>query len=562
MADFILTNVSKKAEWSLAEASRDSKATVLVFLATGCPASTAYGPKLVELHNVFGDQGVTFAAIFSHPTDEPTDIATFAKSAGFRFPALHDADRSLAKKLAVERVPTAILLDASRTVRYAGRIDDQFAPGVHRGKATTKELINALKELLAEKEVTVKHVPAAGCLLPIEKSAVEYSGKSITYHNQVVRILQNKCQSCHRPGEVGPFSLTSYKQAKGWAEMMKEVVTEGTMPPWHADAPLGHFSNDRRLSDTDKKTLLAWIDQGCPEGDPKSAPEPKKFITGWRLEREPELVISMNKSIPVPASYLGGLAGMPYQYVPAGLPFDEDKWVQAMEVRPDFRQAIHHIIAFLIPPGIRPEEALADASFGRYLLASFVPGDSPIVFPKGMAKKIPKGSWILFEVHYTPNGVAGNDCSKIGMIFAKEPPKIEAESLDITNHGFAIPSGASNHEVRSQHTFDKPATILSYSPHMHVRGKAFRYELITKDKDGKESSELLLNVPKYDFNWQSSYIPTVPKSVPAGSRIECTAWYDNSANNPFNPNPKKKVYWGNQTWEEMMIGFVEYYETK
>jgi peroxiredoxin len=562
IADFTLPNTMTGKDWSLAAATRESKATVFVFLATGCPASSAYGPKLNEIHSVFGDQGVTVAAVFSHPTDERADVATFAKAARFTFPVLHDADRALAKKLAVERVPTAILLDASRTVRYAGRIDDQYAPGVQRAKATTKELINAIKELLAEKEVTVKHAPAAGCLLPKDKTAVTTANDSITYHQNIVGILQEKCQSCHRPGEVGPFSLTSYKQAKGWAEMIREVVSDGTMPPWHADAPYGHFSNDRRLSEPDKKTLLAWIDQGCPEGDPKTAPAPKSFVSGWRLEREPDLVIKMNKTISVPASYLGGLAGMPYQYVPAGKPFDEDKWVEAIEVRPDFRQAIHHIIAFVIPPGKRPEEALRDSSFGRHMLASYVPGDQPIIFPPGTAKKLPKGSWLLFEVHYTPNGVAGKDCSSIGLIFAKEPPKHKAESLDITNNKFAIPPGDANHEVRSRYTFPNDVTLLALTPHMHVRGKAFRFELITKDDAGKDVREVLLNVPQYDFNWQSTYIPAESRKIKAGSRVECTAWFDNSAANPFNPDPKKRVRWGNQTWEEMMIGFVEYVETK
>ena len=559
IADFTLPDTVAKSDWSLAENARESKATILLFLGTGCPASAGYGPKLNEYHDVFAEQGVTFVAVYSHPTDEPTDIATFAKAARFRFPQLRDADRSLAAKFAVERVPTAILLDAGRTVRYAGRIDDQFAPGVHKPKATTKELINALKEVLAEKEVTVKHAPAAGCLLPKEKTVAK-SDASVTYHNQVSRIIQGKCQHCHRPGEAAPFSLLNYKQAKGWASMIREVVADNVMPPWHADAPIGHFQNDRRLPEADKKTLLAWIDAGCPEGDVTDAPAEKKYVTGWRLDREPDVVLKMNETINVPASYLGGLAGMPYQYIPAGKPFEEDTWIQAVEVRPDFRQAIHHIIAFVIPPGVRPEQALSNGNFGRLLLASYVPGDMPGIYPLGMAKKIEKGSWILMEVHYTPYGVAGKDCSQIGLILTKESPSLRARSIDITNNKFVIPAGAASHEVKSSHTFKREATILAYSPHMHVRGKGFRYELVTTGPDGKEARELLLNVPRYDFNWQTSYIPSATKTIPAGARVECTAWFDNSAENPFNPDPKRRVRWGNQTWEEMMIGFLEYAE--
>jgi peroxiredoxin len=559
VADFTLPDTTAKADWSLATNARESKATILLFLGTGCPASAAYGPKLNEYYGVFAEQGVTFVAVYSHPTDEAADVAAFAKAAGFKFPQLRDADRSLATKLAVERVPTAILLDAGRTVRYAGRIDDQFAPGVHKPKATTKELINALKDVLAEKEVTVKHAPAAGCLLPNEKTVAK-ADASVTYHNQVSRIIQAKCQHCHRPGEAAPFALMNYKQAKGWASMIREVVADNVMPPWHADAPLGHFENDRRLPETDKKTLLAWVDAGCPEGDVKDAPAEKKYVTGWRLDREPDVVLKMNETVNVPASYLGGLAGMPYQYIPAGKPFEEDTWVTAVEVRPDFRQAIHHIIAFVIPPGVRPEVALSDAqgNFGRLLLASYVPGDMPGIYPQGMAKKIEKGSWILMEVHYTPYGVAGKDRSQIGLILAKEPPKYRAQSIDITNNKFVIPAGASNHEVKSKFPVKRDTQILAYSPHMHVRGKAFKYELVTKSPDGGEVREVLLNVPRYDFNWQTSYLPAKTKIAPAGSTIECTAWFDNSAENPFNPDPKRRVRWGNQTWEEMMIGFLEY----
>lgn len=553
--EMVLPNPVGNSEWSLAESSRSAKATVIAFLATGCPASSAYAPRLGELHQAYAQKGVTFVAVMSHPSDEPEEIQKFATSTKLPFPALRDADRSVAKKLNITRVPTAILLDAGRTVRYAGRIDDQFAPGVHKAKRSTNELVGAIDEVLSEKEVTVKHAPAAGCLLPTDASAKVPS--TITYHSHIAAILQNKCQSCHRPGQVGPFSLTSYRQAKAWSDMIREVVSDGTMPPWHADAPKGHFLNDRRLSDADQKTLIAWIDGGCVEGDPKAAPPKADFVDGWRLPRQPDQVIRMNREVKVPASYLGGLAGMPYQYITVGEPFKEDRWVEAVEVRPQYREAIHHIIAFVIPPGKRPEQALSDDHFGRLMLAAYVPGDQPVIYPTGTAKLIPQGSTLLFEMHYTPNGTAGVDRSAIGLIFAKERPQYRAESIDITNHRFSIPPGAENHEVKSQKTFTRETMIVSFSPHMHVRGKAFQYELVTKNADGTEKRETVCRVPKYDFNWQTTYIPAKPITAPAGSRLECTAWFDNSTKNPFNPDPKKRVRWGEQTWEEMMIGFIE-----
>jgi hypothetical protein len=328
--------------------------------------------------------------------------------------------------------------------------------------------------------------------------------------------------------------------------------------PWHADPRYGHFSNDRRLSQKERETLLAWIDQGCPEGDPADAPPAKTYVQGWRLTREPDLVLAMNRTVDVPAQYLWGLGGMPYEYVEVGEPFQEDTWVQEVEVRPDLRSTIHHIIAYVIPPGKRPRDVAGD-QFARHMLGAYVPGDSPTIFPPGMAKLLPKGSRLVFEVHYTPNGKAGKDRSSVGIVTAKAPPKYVSKGDGAFEPRFEIPPGDSNYEVKSAMTFDAPATITALTPHMHLRGKAFKYELL----DGAtHKTETLLSVPKYDFNWQVAYELARPRKVPAGSVLLCTAWYDNSKANPFNPDPSKRVRWGQQTWQEMMIGFVEYFEER
>jgi hypothetical protein len=340
--------------------------------------------------------------------------------------------------------------------------------------------------------------------------------------------------------------------------MIREVVADGTMPPWHADAPLGHFKNDRRLTPDEKKTLLAWIDQGCPEGDPADAPAPRKFLDGWRLPREPDRVLKMNRSVQIPAAYLGGFMGMPYQYVDVGEPFAEDTWIEGVEVRPEFRAVVHHIIAFILPPGQRLQDLAREQNFGELMLGAYVPGDQPIVLPKGYAKKISKGSRVVFEMHYTPNGKAGPDRSMVGLLLAKGKPEVELTTFAVMNGRFQIPPGDPHHVVVSDHWFRDESIVVAMTPHMHVRGKSFKYELVTKE-GGKEKRNLLLNVPKYDFNWQVSYEPTTPITVPAGARLECTAVYDNSANNPFNPDPTKRVRWGQQTYEEMMIGFIEFY---
>jgi thiol-disulfide isomerase/thioredoxin len=558
VTDFTLPDTATGKPWSFADHTRTAKATVVLFLGAGCPACNAYLSRLTELHKRYSDDGVVFVAVNSQADDDAVDVAKQAKDAGLPFPMLKDDGTKLADKLAAERIPTAFVLDAAKTVRYKGRIDDQFSPGVQRAKATTRELGNAIDAVLEGREVTVPFTAAAGCLITREKPAKAAAGEPVTYHKHVARITQARCQECHRPGEAGPFPLTSYKQVKGWADMIREVVTDGVMPPWHADAPPGHFKNDRRLTPAEKTTLLAWLDQGCPEGDPKDAPEPPKYIDGWRLGREPDEVLRMQKPTHVPASGFFGW-GMPYQYVMVGDPLPEDKWVTGVEVRPEYRAVVHHIIAFIIPPGGGFRD-IAGPKFGEHMLGAFVPGDQPTTAPPGMARKLQKGSRILFEVHYTPNGKPGDDRSMVGLTYTDRPPEKELVGMSIMNNKFRIPPGAEAHEVQSVHEFEKESTILAMAPHMHLRGKSFKYELVTQpDPSVPEKREVLLNLPRYDFNWQVSYILAKPRTVPAGAKLVCTAVYDNSAKNPFNPDPGKLIRWGNQTWEEMMIGFISYH---
>ncbi len=555
IAAFTLPDTSGQP-WVLADQARDAKATVVAFLSAGCPVSNGNLAALAELHKKHAKNGVVFVGVFSHPAEDADAIAAHAKEAAIPFPCLKDDGTTLADKLAVDRLPTVVVLDSGRKVRYAGRVDDQFAVGIHRAKATTRELAAALESVVAGTDVATPFAAPAGCKLTRPTKEVA-AGPAVTYHKEVSRLIQAKCQGCHRPGEPAPFALMTYKQAKGWSGMMREVVTDGVMPPWSADTPPGHILNDRRLTAAEKATLTAWVDQGCPEGDPADAPPPKTYAAGWRLGREPDVVLTMNKPVSVPAQYMLGMMGMPYEYIPAGEPFAADMWVQGLEVRPDLRAAIHHVIAFLVPPG-QTFWDVAGPNFGRYVLAAYVPGDDPILYPEGTAKLIPKGGQILFEVHYTPNGKAGVDRSKIGLVKAKGPPKYEAKSDAVFTEKFRIPAGDPNYRVVAKRTFKTDLVIAALTPHMHLRGKSFQYDL--RRPDG--TTETLLSVPRYDFNWQVAYTLAKPLAVPAGSTLTCTATFDNSPGNPANPNPAKSVTWGQQTWEEMMIGFVETVEER
>lgn len=296
--DFSLKSVAGGEAWSLVPATRDAKATVIVFVCNGCPVSKAYLPRLAEMHKGYSAKGVRFVAVNSHPSDSFDDVAAHAKDQAVPFPVLKDDGAKVAERFRVERFPTAFVLDATRTVRYLGRVDDQHRPGATAARATTHELADALDAVLAGNEVLIPSTKPAGCLLARDTAAT--AATNVTYTREISRIVQANCQSCHRPGEIGPFSFTSYKQARGWSEMIAEVVREDRMPPWHADASRGHFKNDRRLSPEDKKTILAWVEGGCPEGDPKDLPAPPPFLDGW-AGGTPDRVLTMIKAFDVPA---------------------------------------------------------------------------------------------------------------------------------------------------------------------------------------------------------------------------------------------------------------------
>jgi hypothetical protein len=483
----------------------------------------------------------------SNPQDSAQDAADHAKREGIPFPVLKDADQKVAELLRAERTPEVVLLDARRTICYRGRIDDQFGVGFRRPKPNRRDLVEALDEVLAGKPVSVARTQVTGCL--IARSKKPATSSKITYSNQVVRLFQKNCQECHRPGEIGPFSLLTYGQAKGWADMIHETVDSGRMPPWYADPHFGKFANDRRLSKEDKETLLAWIDQGCPQGDDKELPAPKEWHEGWWIGK-PDVVITMQQDFSVPAD--GGKGGVPYKYFTVPTNFTEDKWIQACEARPGNRAVVHHIIAFVTEPS---GAGGPGRSAGLGYLVGVAPGEEGLVLPPGMGKKIPKGASITFQMHYTPNGVAQKDRSSLGLIFCKEPPKQLVRTAAISQPKFAIPPGNGNYQVKSSAKYDKETVVLSFMPHMHLRGKDFEYRV--QYPDGR--SEVVLSVPRYDFAWQMRYVLAEPLRLPAGSTVLCTAHFDNSRNNPNNPDPGRTVIWGPQTWDEMMIGWMQYY---
>ncbi len=383
----------------------------------------------------------------------------------------------------------------------------------------------------------------------------------VTFHKDVEPILQKHCQECHRPGEIAPFSLLSYKDARPWAKAIRSDVLTKKMPPWFADPKYGHWMNDRSLSADEVATLVSWVDRGAKEGDMKDAPKALAFVDGWNIQK-PDAVLGMSEPFHLPAK-----GDVPYQYVVLPTKFTEDKWVQMAEARPSDRTVVHHVVIFIRDPQSKwLREAKTGVPFvpeggnfqnisggGNDILMIYTPGKVPEMWRPGLGKMIKAGSDLVLQIHYTTNGKETEDHTQVGLVFAKEKPTERAMTIGGYNLGFKIPPGDPNYKVEAKNVFPNGATILNLFPHMHLRGKSFEYALVYPDGH----SEVLLRVPNYDFFWQLDYQFSKPLVIPPGTQIVCTAWYDNSPNNPKNPDPTATVRFGEQSWEEMMIGFYD-----
>jgi hypothetical protein len=396
-----------------------------------------------------------------------------------------------------------------------------------------------------------------------------------TFYRDVAPILENRCQECHRAGEIGPMPLVTYQDARPWAKAIRDAVRSRKMPPWFADAGADgdryKLLNDRRLTDAEIATLAAWADSGAVRGDPDSARAARVWPAGWNLTSEhgePDAVFEIPQAFEVPAK-----GEVEYQYfvVPTG--FKEDRWVQGVEVRPGSRGVVHHVVVYIREPGSswRPESSVDGAHSPAQLhspaqvhsptksdiLEVYAPGTAPEVWSDGMAKLIPAGSDLVFEIHYTPNGKRATDRTRVGMVFAASRPEKRVLTLQMSNERFAIPPGDPNYRVTVWGSLPNDALLLGFFPHMHLRGKAFEFTRIFIDNSGNGQPETLLKVSHYDFHWQLAYRLATPVLLKKGARLQWVAWFDNSANNPRNPDPSAEVRYGEQSREEMMVGFFD-----
>lgn len=523
------------------------KGLVLAVFSSSCPVGKRFAPALGKLEAAYAARGLRFAYVSPMPTETPEELRSLAKAAGMRGPILRDSGRKLCAALGVNTTTEVLVLDAARTVVYRGAVSDQYGPTWSLDAPRRSYLAEALAAVASSAPIRVPATTAPGCAL--EVSSTQPATPAVTYHARVSRIVQDNCVECHRKNGLAPFSLETAADLSTHAAMIERVVEAGRMPPWFA-APAApgqpsRWANDRTLAAGDKHDLLDWLKGSRPVGKLTEAPLPRHYNPDWSIG-QPDTVFQLPAPVAVKAE-----GTMPYVLREVETHFTEDRWVNAIEVAPTDRAVVHHVLV-LLRNGSTPGGGQDEHSdfFGIY-----VPGNSTLVYPEGFAKRLPAGARLLFQIHYTPNGKSTTDQTRLGLKFAAKAPEHEIRVAGVANPRLSIPAGAADHAEKARLPVPIDAKILAFLPHMHLRGKAARYEVVTPNG----TRQTLLDVPKYDFNWQLYYRLTQPISVKRGSRIEFIGRFDNSAGNPANPDPARTVRWGPQTTDEMLLGYLEFY---
>lgn len=506
----------------------DMKAVALLSHRNGCAAQQEAAQAFDAARRAYGEQGVEFLLIDS-AADARAEVAQEAAALGIDAPVLLDDAQIIGASLGLERAGEALLVRTDGwTLAWRG------APA---------QLGAAIDAVLAGEAPPASEPGGEGCAL----NAPPSSGQ-ISYAEDVAPILLNNCVTCHRAGGIGPWAMTDYNMVHGFSPMIREVIRTKRMPPWHADPAHGSFVNDRSLSASEVRTLVRWIEAGSPRGaGPDPLAEQDRVWPEWGLG-EPDLVID------IPAYDVPATGVVDYQYLRAKNPLEHDVWVRATEIQPGDRQALHHVITrfTVAAPGEANTQGFGRGRSGG--LGGYVPGSVVSEYPAGTGTLLPAGANIVFQMHYTPYGKATTDRSRLGLYLHDEPPEHQLRSTALVNTKIKIPPHAKAHSDSQSYTWDRPVLVYNMLPHAHYRGKASNF--VAHYPDG--GSEVLLSVPAYDFNWQTSYRLTEPKRLPAGTKVVHTTIWDNSAQNPANPDPTREVPWGRQSWDEMLFGAISF----
>ncbi len=517
----------------------DKKAFVLVFTNTTCPVVQRYLPTLKELNKEYRDKGVQFLAINVGEEDSIVRMAAQAVKYGVEFPFVKDFEGTCARAVGARRTPEVVVLDGRRTLCYRGRIDDQYRLGGTKAEPGRRDLQEAIADVLAGRAVRVPETPVDGCLITFPEARKPKT--TITYAEHIAPLLQKHCQECHRPGTPAPFSLLTYKQVAAKGETIAEVVAEQRMPPWYASPEYGHFVNHRGLTTEERDEIVQWVRAGMPLGDESKLPKvkPEWPTDGQWLIGKPDMILN-TKEETLPA---GG--DIPYKYAVLPHVFQEDTWVQGVQILPSNRRTVHHCnMAYF-----NAREGFKKQNF----VTGFVPGGSPMLLSHGVGFKIPKGSTLVLQIHFVTTGKEEKCHIAVGLKYAAGLIQKRIHFVLLENNKFAIPPGAPAYPVIDNKVIDADSIGLGLFAHMHLRGKDMIFK--AHYPDGK--TETLLVIPNYSFAWQMPYVwAPGAKQFPKGTRIECIAHYDNSAFNPYNPNPKATVKDGPQTYHEMHNGFM------
>jgi Redoxin/Copper type II ascorbate-dependent monooxygenase, C-terminal domain len=522
----------------------------VVFATTSatCPISKKQLPSLIALASQLADRGVDLFFLNPMRSETATEIAEQWQQAGGQSPYIHEADQHTAKILNPRSTTEVFFIDSTRTLRYRGALNDQYGVNYSLNQPRHAYLLAAIDAVLKGQKPNPSFTDPVGCELDFTpQTATEKT--ALTYHRDIARILQDHCVDCHRTDGIAPFPLDAYKKVIERAKALRRVITNQQMPPWFAardpHTARSPWTNDCSLGERDKNDLLTWLnDPEHPEGDIADAPLPRHYEGQWTIGK-PDAIFPLSRAYDIKAT-----GTMPYQTDVIETTFKEDRWVQGYEILPSARGVVHHVIVRMHPPGAKVQAGGAEDYW-----AAYVPGNSSHLYPEGFARKLVAGAKLSFQIHYTPNGHALKERLQLGLLFAPQPPKFEMRTIGVPKVTLNIPPQEANHveTITRPIPFDLPVTALM--AHMHVRGKAFKFELISPD--GK--TETLLDIPHYDFNWQLRYDYQEPHTLPRGSKLKLTAVFDNSSNNPANPDPQKIVRWGDQTYDEMMIGYLEYF---
>lgn len=522
-----------------------ARAVVLFFTANGCPVARQYATKLETMRGAYAARGVDIVMVNSSTGDDRSSIAKEMRELRTPFlPVLKDDTQGLARHLGVNRTGEAVVISTKDwSILYRGAVDDQVTEGAQKPAATERYLEAALDAFLADRPIAQTKTTAHGCVIAFD-GGEGADAAPVSYAQHVAPILQKNCVSCHSPGHIGSWAMTGHRKVKSMSSMIEEVLLTHRMPPWDADPAVGKFSNSTALPVADAQTLLRWVQQGAPrgEGDDPLAQAPAAPATDWPLG-PPDIILRLPTPQQIPATGV-----IDYRHVKISANNPEAGWVGATWVRPGNNKVVHHVIARVVDERNRKEKGPSGAT---EMFVAWAPGATQGSFPANSGKPLPANARFDIELHYTTNGSPQTDQTEIGLYLLKEKPALRYESIPITDDTFEIAPGDRDARAQASFAFRRGATLHGLTPHMHFRGRSMKFEVLTPE--GRR--ETVCSVPRYDFNWQLTYQLAQPKKIPAGSWALISGSWDNSKLNPANPDPNRPIHWGEQTFDEMFLGF-------